>query len=135
MIKKVVVCLVVLTLTGCVSLTIDKVAGITPADKICIINNPAVRKDFVDAYKVSIEKIGYDALVKESDDHTCQVTSTYTANYGMHWGVYLARADLKIFKNNKLIGRAQYKAPRADPSKHGRVAGKIDKLVEGLFSK
>ena len=135
MIKKIVFCLAVLTLTGCASLTIDKIVDFNPTDDICIINNPSVKKAFVDAYKVSIEKLGYEVSIKQSDENACRITSTYTASYGMHWGVYLARADLKIFRNNKLIGRAQYKAPRAALSKHGRVSGKIDKLVKGLFLK
>lgn len=124
---------VVLVLTACVSQTVQKVVGITTNDEICIIDNPAVRLDFLTAYKSSIESRGYQVSVVNSTDNECSVTSTYTANYGMHWGMYLARADLKIFKNGELVGRAQYKAPRADPNKHGRVAGKIDKLLVALL--
>ena len=122
------------TLSGCVSQTVDKVVGLSPNDEICIINNPAVRKDFENAYRASIEKMGYKTKLLAVGDSSCEFTSTYVANYRMHWGTYLSRADLQIFKGNSLIGRAQYKAPRADPSKHGRVADKIDGLVKELFS-
>ncbi|AWF81301.1 hypothetical protein BTJ40_10995 [Microbulbifer sp. A4B17] len=87
----------------------------------------------MDAYKMSVEQLGYKATIKKPTGHDCDVTSTYTATYGMHWGVYLATADLNVFKNNKLVGRAEYRAPRADLSKHGRVSGKIDKLVKELL--
>ena len=84
MIKAFVIYLVIFSLTGCVSLTVDKAVGLTPEDEICIIDNPSVRKDFVSAYQASFEKLGYKASIQKLDDGTCLVTSMYSASYGMH---------------------------------------------------
>jgi hypothetical protein len=131
--KFILMAMVTLWLSGCTSIKINPVAGINTDEIICIIKNPGVNQNFVEAYKASIESVGYQATIKESDDGSCVVTSNYSAHYGMHWGMYLASADLKIFKNKTLVGQAIYNAPRSDFTKHGRITKKIDTLVLSLF--
>lgn len=125
---------VLVLISGCASKTINKVSGITQGDEICVIRNNAVRADFLIAYIESLEKIGYQAVIKKTDDATCPITSTYYAKYGIHMGAYLAVAELRIFRDDNVIGSAFYREPRSDPSKHGRVANKIDVLVEEMFA-
>ena len=123
-----------LTVGGCVSKKVDTVEGISKQDEICIIENTEIRREFLDVYKKSIEKQGYKVLIKKGADDQCVYTSTYTATYGFHWGPYLATADLKIFKDEELIGRSKYKAPKFDVSKHGRVVNKIEPLVQKMLA-
>ena len=118
-------------LTGCVSLDATKAVYID-GKEICIIENPDVRPAFLTAYERRLQEKGYKTQIIK-DALACQTTSTYTATYGEHWGVYLARAELKIFNNGTLIGQARYRAPHASPEKHGRVESKIESMVELLL--
>lgn len=120
-------------LAGCVSQSINKVSGISKGEEICVVRNPAVSQDFFDAYSNTLRNVGLVPRPVESAG-TCDLYTTYSAQFGMHWGLYLARARLEVFKDGESIGSATYKAPRADPTKHGKVEGKIQKLVDDLFS-
>jgi len=120
-----------IVLVGCVSLDATKATGLS-GKEICLIDNPDVRQDFRDAYERRIQAKGYKTqIIKEAS--ACQITSTYTATYGNHWGLYLATSDLKIFNGGVLIGQAHYKAPYASPEKHGRVENKIESMVDQLL--
>ena len=121
----------VLPLAGCISTKVTKATSI-PDKTICIVDNPAVRTDFRDAYERQLRAKGYETKIVDANA-TCPVTSTYTANYGFHWGVYLATARLTISSNGKQIGEANYHAPYGSPAKHGRVEGKIETLVTQLL--
>ncbi|HKY01094.1 MAG TPA: Sbal_3080 family lipoprotein [Burkholderiales bacterium] len=120
-----------LVLSGCVSTQVMKAASIS--DKtVCIIDNPAVRVDFRDAYERQVRAKGYETKIVNTNS-ACPTTSTYEASYGFHWGTYLATAQLTIYSNGKEIGKATYDAPYASPEKHGRVEGKIEALVAELL--
>lgn len=120
-----------IVLTGCVSLDVTKATTLS-GKEICIIDNPNVRQDFRDAYERRIHEKGYKTqIINEAS--ACQITSTYTATYGNHWGPYLATSELKIFNGRVLIGQARYKAPYASPEKHGRVENKIESMVDQLL--
>lgn len=119
--------------SSCTSLKTNRVANINNAE-ICVINNLNIKSDFTAAYVRQIINNGYKArLVNEAEASDCLITSTYTAKFGFHWGVYLAIANFKVFKNGELIGDANYRAPRMDVTKHGRVEGKIDTIVNELL--
>ncbi|MFL0810003.1 MAG: hypothetical protein K6L76_06285 [Agarilytica sp.] len=119
-------------LNGCVSQTFQKASGIAPESEICVVKNTFTRNDFFNTYRDTLHNAGFHT--KEiSKPGECSVYTTYTVQYGNHWGLYLARANLNFYKDGELVGSASYKAPRADPSKHGRVQGKIQKLVNGVF--
>ncbi len=121
----------VLPLAGCVSMQVIKATSIS--DKtVCIVDNPAVRVEFRDAYERQVQAKGYETKIVDTNV-ACPTTSTYTASYGFHWGVYLASAQLTIYRNGKEIGKATYHAPYASPEKHGRVEGKIEALVTQLL--
>lgn len=124
--------LLIAMVSGCVSHSVNKVSGIDPGSEICIVRNQGVSLDFFNAYKSTLEEVGYGT--KEiSAAGECPIYTTYTAQFGHHWGLYLARANFQIYKDGQSIGSATYKAPRADPSKHGKVKGKIEKLVNEMF--
>jgi hypothetical protein len=121
----------VVSLSGCVSTQVIKATGLS--DKtLCIVDNPAVRVDFRDAYERQVQAKGYQTKIVPTNA-ACPTTSTYQASYGFHWGMYLASAQLTVYSNGKEVGKAIYKAPYADPAKHGRVEGKIETLVAQLL--
>ena len=131
--KKILLIAFVSILGACVSKSVKKVSGISPGSEICIVKNNMVSRDFFDAYNNTLNNAGF--TTKEiSNPNECEIYTTYVAHFGQHWGLYLSRAQLDVYKNGNLVGSATYKAPRADPSKHGRVEVKIQKLVNEMFS-
>ena len=130
--RKILLVVLLSILSGCVSQSVKKVSGITAGSEICIVKNNRVSRDFFDAYSNTLRNAGF--TTKEiAAPSECEIYTTYTAHFGQHWGLYLSRAQLDIYKAGKSVGSATYKAPRADPSKHGRVEGKIQKLVDEMF--
>jgi len=132
--KKIILgCFLIIFASGCTTLRVTAANNLDDK-KICVINNKSVREVFAEAYINQIKENGYQAkLINHKDKSNCTVTSTYTATYGMHWGTYLATADLKIFNNGLQVGQAIYKAPFASPAKHGRVEGKIADMLDKLL--
>ncbi len=122
-------------LSGCVSSNVKNVKGLTGNEEICIVENKAVRHDFLKAYQRQINQKGYKTqIIEPTESSTCVYTTTYSATYGFHWGMYLATAKLKVFNGADLVGKATYQAPFASPAKHGRVEGKINILVDELLN-
>lgn len=121
-----------LLMTGCVSHSVNKVSGVALGSEICVVRNLGVSLDFFNAYRSTLEKAGYKT--KEiATAGECPLYTTYTAEFGYHWGLYLSSANLNLYKDEVSVGSATYKVPWADPSKHGRVKGKIQKLVNEMF--
>jgi hypothetical protein len=121
----------VLPLSGCISTQVIKAPVI--ADKtICIIDNPSTRTAFRDAYERQVRAKGYETKIV-APGTACATTSTYEADYGFHWGLYLSHAQITIYSNEKEVGKATYKAPYFDMNKHGAVEPKIGALVEQLL--
>jgi hypothetical protein len=117
--------------SGCISLKATKVTNIG-SKEICIVDNPAVWQDFRDAYARRIQAKGYKTQIIK-DAGACQVTTTYAATYGVHWGLFLATAELKIFNGDVQIGQASYKAPWGSPLKHGSFENKVETMVDQLL--
>ncbi len=123
--------LCILATTGCVSMHATKAAKLS-GKTICVIDNPQVKPEFRDAYERQIRVKGYETKVVP-DGKDCPITTTYLATYGFHWGVYLATAELKVFEQGVEVAKADYNAPFASPEKHGRVEGKIERMVAQLL--
>ena len=123
-------------LYGCVSMNVNKVDDLRGNEEICIVDAPSVRQAFRDAYERRIIEKGYQTrIITNINDPSCELTTTYFATYGSHWGLFLATADLKVFRGAKLVGEAWYHAPWASPAKHGRVEPKIGSMVNALLPK
>jgi len=132
--------LFILTVTtllyGCVSMNVKKVSDLKGNEEICIVDAPSVRQAFRDAYERRIIENGYQTrIITDKNDPSCELTTTYFATYGVHWGLFLATAKLKVFRGAKLVGEASYHAPWASPAKHGRVEPKIGSMVNELLPK
>jgi len=127
-----VLCLIFI-FSGCTSMDVKSAKNIENTE-ICVINNELINPDFTAAYLRQIKSNGYRAkVINASEANNCEFTSTYTATYGNHWGLYLATAQLKILHKGKVIGEANYKVPYVSPAKHGRVEGKINDMVDQLL--
>jgi hypothetical protein len=124
----------VLATAGCISQKIIPVKPVA-AEQVCIVKNFMVRSEFAEIYKAQLVRNGYSPTLVDSEELAagCAMKSTFTATWGFHWGQYLSTADILVFKGDEMIGRATYHAPFASPLKHGRIAPKIENLVDQLF--
>ena len=122
------VCGLVLALSSC---TI--VQNVTPyrssdIQEICIIEDPAVRAGFLRAYKRALREKGYKIKILEEhanlDD--CKLTSTYMGRWKWDVALYMALAEIKIFRNGEKVGEAIY-----DSRKGSFAGGGFKKFING----
>ncbi len=60
---------------------------------------------------------------------------TYTANWKWHWAMYLSYFHVTFWRNDTVLGSAEYDARRVgpNPDKYGPTAGKIRPLLLDLL--
>ncbi len=127
----------VLSLSGC-SIT-QTVNPVPPLDtnSICIINNDNARETFRDAYKRALEKKNYEVKLLPSSAviADCSVSSTYTANWRWDLAMYMAYAEINVFKDGQKAGDAVYSSLSggANMGKFIKAESKINELVDLLF--
>jgi hypothetical protein len=131
------VVLVVFLLTGCTIKQNIKPVESFQDKEVCIIENPIVRNGFLPAYRHALEAKQYKVILKPQNESitTCQVTSTYTANWRWDMALYMAYADIRVYKNGILGGEAIYDslAGGANPGKFINAENKINELVGQLY--
>lgn len=125
------------TLSGCaIRQTVVPVAAM-PERQICIIENTSVRPGFIDAYKRTLGEKGYlpKQLPPSAAIIDCPVTSTYTANWRWDLALYMAYAEIKVYRNGRTVGEAKYDAQRGGGNlgKFIDAEQKIAELVQQLF--
>jgi len=104
---------------------------------ICIIDNSNARETFRDAYKRALEKKNYVVKVLPTSAviTDCSVSSTYTANWRWDLAMYMAYAEISVFKNGQKAGDAVYSSLSggANMGKFIQAESKINELVDLLF--
>ena len=132
------VCWLTLALSSC---TI--VQNVTPyrssdIQEICIIEDPAVRAGFLRAYKRALREKGYKIRILEEhanlDD--CELTSTYMGRWSWDLALYMAYAEIKVFRNGIQAGEAIYDSRSGGGlvfKKFIKGEEKIKELVNFLF--
>lgn len=105
--------------------------------QICVVENPAVRASFLEAFKRSLTSKGYDVrqLPASSPITACGVTSTYTANWRWDLAMYMAYAEIRVFSDGKPVGEAKYDSMGggANMNKFIDADRKVQELVDQLF--
>jgi len=108
------------------------------ARDICVINNPDVRQEFLDGYKRALEGRNFTVkiLPERSSVQACPLTSTYTAEWRWDLSLYLAYADLKIYRNGQVQGEALYDSTQGgmNSGKFIHADAKIQELTNKLFA-
>ncbi len=93
--------------------------------KICIENNLQTKEGFLAAYSDELKILGYNAtIVNMGSQHDCTYTTTYIGLWSWDMAIYLSFADIRVYKEQELIGRAMYDARKGG----GRI---FDKFVKG----
>lgn len=124
-------------LSGCTITQKVNPVAFTGSKDICIIENPAVRATFLQAYAEALQQRGYTTktLAPSSPITACPVTSTYTANWRWDMAMYMAYAKIVVYHNGTKAGDAVYDATKGggNMNKFIHAKDKIDELVAKLF--
>lgn len=132
-------CLLLLPLLASCTITREvRSVSLAPEDKeICIVEAPAVREGFLQTYRTVLEKKGFTVrlLPANSAITTCPVTSTYLGKWSWDLAIYLNYAEINVYKNGTLSGRAFYdgRSGGANLGKFGSGEKRIEGLVNELF--
>jgi hypothetical protein len=123
--------------TGCSIKQEIKPVGMLESKEVCIIQNPAVLNNFLPVYQQALIEKGYKPILKQSPDNVnvCPITSTYTANWRWDMALYMAYANIKVYKNGVLSGEATYDSLSGSANMGKFINGetKIKELVGQLY--
>jgi hypothetical protein len=136
-----VVAAAVLLLPSCtITRTANPVLGLRDsAAEICIIEKPDVRAVFQEELRAALEKrnLSTRILPVGSPVTACPVSLTYNARWSWDFVLYMAWAEIVVYRDGARAGDALYSAPRAGWALTFRIyestASKVDTMVEQLF--
>jgi hypothetical protein len=117
-------------LGGCASdrLQVRPVA-LQDVKRICVIENPRVREEFLDLYRQALVARGYqvDVVPSVSPLGVCPVTSKYVAYWSWDVLPYMARAQIDVYRDGLPAGQGTI------AGKYSATEEKIRKLVHDLY--
>jgi hypothetical protein len=106
-------------------------------DGICVVRNPQVREGFLEAYRTALEGRGLRVRVLDRGEgvEACTVASTYRANWSWDLALYMSYAEIKVFRDRQLVGKAEYDSTAGGFNLGKFISGgkKVDELVGQLF--
>ena len=109
----------------------------TDINEICIIEDTAVRSGFLRAYKKALQEKGYRTkILDENSNHDdCELTTTYTGRWSWDMALYMAYAEIRVYRDGVKKGEAIYDATGGAglPKKWIKAEEKIKELVNLLF--
>lgn len=132
-------CACILFLSGC-SVTYYA----EPADELttyyqemCVIEQPKVRKEFLEAYKRLLTNRGFTVRILPAGSllTACSLTSDYIGKWSWDFTLYMAFAKIRIYKDGRLIGEALYEAPRAGFSMTHEIYHSTETKISGMLEK
>jgi hypothetical protein len=111
-------------------------AQLTSKD-ICVRENAAVRAGFLEAYRRALQDKGFTVRVLEPSAGitACPLLSTYTANWRWDFTMYMAYAEMTVYRDGDEIGKAVYDTISGglNMNKFINADEKVYELVEQLF--
>ena len=129
----------VLFLSGCTISQHVEQADISSNAEVCIIKNDAVREGFLPELEKVLHEKGIKYVVTDSQyaNQNCEWTATYTARWSWDLAIYMSYAEIKVFKNGVLDGKAVYDSTRGgmNMGKFIDAEPKIRELVEQLMQR
>ena len=105
--------------------------------RMCIIENPAVRAEFVEAYKPLLEERGFSVEIIPEDSalDTCKLTSTYFGKWSWDFKYYMASAKISIYQKGVRIGMATYDTPKEGWSLTFKIYESTETKIRGMLDK
>jgi hypothetical protein len=135
--KSLVLFSVALVISGCAIRQSVTPVGLFEGKQVCIVDNPKVRRGFLEAFKQALVDKGYEVRVLDTSSplNSCSITATYTANWQWDVAVYMAYAAISVFHNGKTVGEAIYDTRGGDANmgKFIKAEEKVRELVKQLF--
>lgn len=132
--------LMVLLLSGCAIKQEIKAAdalSTVPNKEVCVVKNTSVREGFLDTYRSALadKKYAVRVLPESATVKDCEITSTYTAKWRWDLALYMAYAEIKVFKDGDKVGEAIYDSMRgaANMGKFIDADAKIKELTHQVF--
>jgi hypothetical protein len=126
-------------LQGCTISQNVKGVGDKGITQIKIIENTAVKSQFLEALKTATEKQGVtlEVIPSSSLPKDSPYAMTYTANWAWDMALYLVYTEINVYQNGQEIGKAVYDARRGSGNmgKFINAEKKVDELVTELFAK
>jgi len=132
--------LLVVVLAAC-SIT-QNVKPVTPAAlgtrEICVRENKSVRESFLEAYKQALESKGLSVRVLDpgAGITACPLLTTYSANWRWDLAMYMAYAEMTVYRDGNEVGKGTYDAlmggGRVD-KKFIKADEEVRELVNQLF--
>ena len=100
-----------LLIQGCTSIHVKPVLSTANIQHVCIVNNPRVAvSDFISVLRDGFNRHGIaTTVVEQSQAQACDVTLTYVAFRRWDFAPYLTRAELRLWRDGKQIGSADYR--------------------------
>ena len=125
--------LVVLVLYGCASAPAVRVSPVAMqgATRVCIIENPRVKAEFLATYRKVLEAKGYkaDVVPASSGLGVCPITSKYVAYWNWDLVLYMASVRLDVYKDGIPAGGAIFQNPgRKSVNEEEELKALADKL-------
>jgi hypothetical protein len=99
-----------MALIGCTSTNVRPVQDLAGLKEVCIQENPAVIvDDFVPVLRDGFNRHGIaTSVVNAEGAKACEVHLTYTALRSWDFKPYLSHAELRLWKDGRQIGAADY---------------------------
>jgi hypothetical protein len=116
---------------GCASSQVNPIAKLE-TKRICIIENPKVRGEFINAYRKALVERGFEIqmLPETAQLDACPVTSRYVAYFWWDMVFYMRNAQIDVYSDAKPAGRATFEA---GGSRFFSTEDKVKELVTQLF--
>lgn len=99
--------------------------------RICIIENPRVRSEFLHAYQQALQDRGYAVNVVPAGSPlgVCPLSSKYVAYWSWDLVPYMSQAQIDVYRAGKPAGRAIFQAN----GHHSDMEERVQVLVRDLY--
>jgi hypothetical protein len=122
---------------GCtITQTVEPV-GQLATNQVCIVENPPVREGFLVELQSSLRSKGADVQMLDANSSatSCPVVVTYLARWSWDLTIYMSYAEIIVYQNGAVSGKAVYDATKGSGrmDKFVDAEPKIRELVDQLF--
>ncbi|MGY1521134.1 Sbal_3080 family lipoprotein [Luteimonas sp. A482] len=124
-------------LVGCTSIDVRPVAAGAELERACIVENDEVLvDDFLSVLRDGFERHGIaTSVVQPAQADACETTLTYTAARGWDLVPYLDEAELRLWRDGRQIGAADYRHRGGFAlTKFAGTKKKMDPVIDQLLA-
>jgi len=137
MFRLVIFAMIPLAVGACtITQTVDPVDQVA-TNEVCIIENPQVRDGFLPELQNSLRSKNAQVRVLSATAATtdCVIVATYVARWKWDLAMYMSYAEINVFHNGQVAGKALYDATKGSGNmgKFIDAEPKIRELVDELF--